>query len=381
MSKTKIKILVTGGGTGGHIYPIIAVASELKKLSIKQGRQIEIKYIGNSGKYRKALEESGIEVSNILGSKLRRYFSIQNLIDVPKFAISIFQALWKIYFFHPDAVFSKGGSGAVAVVIAAKIHNIPIVIHESDSIPSLTSSITARYANVVATAFASTIDRFNNIENKGVVTGNPIRDGLLEEKFDQGDAKNILGLEESLPVVLIIGGSQGSLRINNAILEILPDLLRISQIIHQTGDKNYDDIIRKSNELKSETHNGPIKRYKVFPYFRNNINTALSAADIIVSRAGAGAIFEIAAFAKPSILIPLPGAANNHQLQNAVEYSKTGATIIIEEKELSNGILVETISRLIKDKPKLMNMSNAAKSFYFQDSALNLAEITLNIIR
>ena len=381
MNKTKIKVLVTGGGTGGHIYPIIAVASELKKLSINKEKQIEIKYIGDSKRYKKVLEKNGIEVGNILGSKLRRYFSIQNFIDVPKFIISIFQALWKVHLFRPDVVFSKGGSGAVAVVIAAKIYNIPIIIHESDSVPSLTSSVTARYANVIATAFASTLKRFKNVGDRGVITGNPMRNNLLNKKLSQGDAKKSLGLDEKLPVILVIGGSQGSFKINSIILEALPDILQTSQIIHQTGDKNYHNVMREFNLLKAKIHKNIAGRYRAFPYLQNNINIALSSADIIVSRAGAGAIFEIAAFGRPSILIPLPGSANNHQLQNAKEYSKTGAALVIEEKNLSSDILVEAIGRLLRDKSKLAEMSNTAKSFYFQNSALNLAEITLSIIR
>lgn len=374
-----MRVLVTAGGTGGHIYPLIAVISELQAEAKREEKKIRIRYVGAAKRnYRRLLRESGIEVKTILGSRLRRYFSLANLVDVPKFFISIVQALWKLYWFMPDVVFSKGGSGSVAVVLIARFYRIPVVIHETDSIPSLTSKITGRFAKVIAISFESSSDYFDKRKGTLILTGNPVRQSILGVEVSHDKAKASLGFDRKLPLMLVLGGSQGALRINDFILDNLRDFLPITQIFHQTGEKNYDQVVKEFSVIDKRLPEELRGRYKAVGRFEKDIGIAFTACDIVLSRAGGG-IFEIAAFRKPSILVPLPGAAYSHQLHNALEYEKFGATIVFEEENLLPHLFLDRLKQLFSDPNELVTMSKATELFYRPGAALNLAKIILTI--
>ncbi len=375
----KARILITGGGTGGHIYPLIAVAAELKILATEQNSVVRVRYIGAGGGYKEVIKENGIEFKRILSSKLRNYFSLKNIIDIPKFAISVFQALWKIFWFMPDVVFSKGGAGAVAIVLAARFYRIPVVIHESDTVPGMTSKITSRFAEAVVLAFPEAEKYFGKTKGRIVQAGNPIRNSLLADQTTQQGARNLLGLDPRLPLVLVIGGSQGAMRINDFILDNLTLLLQFTQILHQTGKRNYNMVVNEFEVVKKDLPENLWSRYRAIGYFEKDMGTALTAADVIVSRAGASAITEIAAFGKPSILIPLPEAANGHQLENASVYGETGAAIIMEEPNLLPNLFIGQLRKLFETPNTLTGMSKAARAFYQPDAALKLAQIILTI--
>jgi len=376
----KTKILVTGGGTGGHMYPIISVVAELQTEALNSNRKLRIRYVGSTNKrYRKILKDNGVEVRRILGSKLRRYFSLANFIDVPKFLISLLQAFWSVFLFKPTVVFSKGGPGSVPVVLAANLFKIPIVIHESDSIPSLTGNITARFAKVIAISFKSAEKHFEKFPGRIILTGNPIRTSLLKEKTEQKKAKAFVEFDKDEPLILVLGGSQGAAFINNLVLDNLDKMLEITQVFHQTGRDNYEKIAAEFAVLARQLPENLANRYKAVDYFDDDISLAYSAADIVISRPGAGGIFEIAAFEKPSILIPITESANNHQKFNAVEYSETGAAVVFEEKNLLPQVFLRKIKELISDEEKLAQMSAATSEFYKPDAAKKLADILLNI--
>ena len=375
----KLRVLLTGGGTGGHIYPLLAVAGELRTLASEQELKIKIRYIGAGKKYEKVFKEDNIEFEKILGSKLRRYFSLKNIIDIPKFILSIFQALWKVFWFMPDVVFSKGGTGAIAIVLAARFYRIPVVIHESDTIPGFTNRITSHFAEVVAIAFPEAAKYFVGTKRDVVQVGNPLRRQLFSEQLSQQKARAFLGFSIELPLVLIMGGSQGATRINDFILDSLSPLLQFTQVLHQTGEDNYRYVVGELEVIKKRLPKELWERYKPVAYFEKDIHTALTAADLIISRAGASAITEISAFSKPSILIPLPEAANGHQLQNAGEYSKTGAAIVIEEPNLLPNLFIDQLKKLFENQNTLIQMSKAARDFYEPDAALKLAQIILTI--
>ena len=328
------------------MYPLMVVISELKMEASRREIPLRIRYVGSAGdRYRSILTEDGIEVRRILGSKLRRYFSLANFIDAPKFLVSIFQALWRLYWFMPDVVFSKGGSGSISVVLAARFYRIPVVIHETDSIPSLTGRITSRFAKVIAVSFKSTSEYFAKGRGEVVLTGNPVRRILLEKPISQDNAKSYFGLNSELPFILILGGSQGAVSINDFVLDNLHKLLEITQILHQVGEKNYSSFIKEYSIIEKELPNELKNRYKAVGNFDENLRIALAAADIIVSRAGGG-IFEIAAFRKPSILVPLVGSAGEHQRKNAIEYAKTGAAIVFEQNNLLPNLFIKTLREL-----------------------------------
>jgi len=377
----KTRILLTAGGTGGHIYPLVAVAEEIYRLAVEQNRNIEIKYFGPASVLNNEFQKRGIKTAEIVSSKLRRYFSLNNFIDIPKFIFSFFQALCKIFWFMPDLVFSKGGTGApIAVVLASKFYRIPIIIHESDSIPGLTNLWSARFAGKIFISFEKAAQYFP--ANKTTLVGNPIRPQILREIPEKEISKKTLGFNSNEPVILVIGGSQGALSVNNFILDDLGEILDFAQIIHQSGPANYLETKKDSDFLLKNLGNFYKNRYQLVGYLQDTkaLREAFAAADLVLSRAGSGSIFEIAAFGKPSILIPLEESASDHQKVNAYEYAKTGAAVVVEEANFKSSIFISQAKKILTD-PELQNkMSQAAINFSKPEAAQKIAEEILKAI-
>ena len=372
---------MTGGGSGGHVYPLVSVITELQILAAQEGVNLEIRYLGVAGPYKGLLQENGVRVENVLSSRLRRYFSLANLIDGPKFVISLFQALWRMLWFMPDVLFTKGGPGALAVVMTARLYRIPVILHESDTVPGLSNLITAKYAKAIVVSFSSTAEYFGG--RNVILTGNPVRRYLFGDPLTESKAKLFLGFDPNVPLVLILGGSQGAVRINDFILDNLIGLLRLTQIFHQTGRANYNSVVGEGSVVGRDLSEEMKHRYKVIDYLEKDMRIALEAADLVISRAGSGSIFEIAAFGKPSVLIPLPDwvAAGGHQEKNAQEYSATGAAVIIEETNLLPNLFLKEVQELLSNPQKLTAMGVAAKQFAKPDAALKLAQIILRMNR
>jgi UDP-N-acetylglucosamine--N-acetylmuramyl-(pentapeptide) pyrophosphoryl-undecaprenol N-acetylglucosamine transferase len=369
-----MRILFTGGGTGGHIYPILAIAEELKRLAETRSIDLEMRYFGAPANYQVLLENAGIRVSKILSSKLRRYFDWRNFVDIPiYFPLSIVQSLWKVFWYMPDVLFSKGGPGALAVVLVCRFYRIPAVIHESDAVPGLTNQLSSRYAQKIIISFESAKEYFG--ENV-ILAGNPVRQSLLTPGVNQEAAKTMLGFAPDKPLLLFISGSQGASRINDFVLDILPELIPASgwQVFHQAGLQNFE-IVKREFEVVAKNMSPEEKmKYKVVPYLENNLKEAYLAADVVVSRASSS-IFEFAAFGKPTILIPLPEAVvGNHQIKNAYEYAETGAAIVMEENNLKPNIFLTQVRQLIANPEKLRAMSEAAKKFAKPEAAKIIAE-------
>jgi UDP-N-acetylglucosamine--N-acetylmuramyl-(pentapeptide) pyrophosphoryl-undecaprenol N-acetylglucosamine transferase len=375
----RLRILFTGGGTGGHVYPLIAVANELKKQSEQFNLELDMRYFGGAREYAEEVVSSGMDFIPIISSKLRRYWSPLNLIDMPKFLLSLIQIAWKMFWFMPDVIFSKGGPGALAVVLVGKFYLIPIIIHESDSKPGLTNKISGNLAKKIFLAFAAAGEEFKE-QDKIEVVGNPVRNSLLVGESDQTQAKKNFGFNASEPLVLFLGGSQGAEIINNFILENLEEFIREFQVLHQVGPKNHS-LYKKEFEFMTKDWSDIEKsRYRFQGNFSADMGDALLAADVVVARAGSGTIFELAAFGKPSILIPLSGSANEHQKENAYLYSQTSAAIVIQEENLLGNLMLEEIKQLLSSPQKLMEMGAAARSFYKPDSALIIAKYLLTYV-
>lgn len=376
----KIRILVVGGGSGGHIYPIIAVVEQLKKLGVSGGAALDVRYFGSAGSYEPELAGAGIRITRIAPSKLRRYLSFWNAVDFIRFIWSIPQALAKVFWFMPDVAFSKGGPGAIAVLGACRFYRIPIVIHDSDAIPGLSSRATGRFAKKIELAFPSAAQYFPAQKANVRIVGVPVREGLIvqeEERTQRAalDAKRALDMDPALPLILVLGGSQGAAGINTFIMENLSLFLERYNVLHQVGMENfsaYRDALRASPFARlSQTIQ---RRYRPVPFFTRDLKTALIAADLVMSRAGAGALFEIAMAGKPSILIPLPNSASNHQAENAFQYREAGACIVIEEENLIGNLVLEQIDALMKNPERLKKMSASAIQFYKPDAAANIAK-------
>ncbi|MBI2025102.1 MAG: UDP-N-acetylglucosamine--N-acetylmuramyl-(pentapeptide) pyrophosphoryl-undecaprenol N-acetylglucosamine transferase [Candidatus Harrisonbacteria bacterium] len=376
----KLRVLLTGGGTGGHVYPIIAVSQKLRDWAEKNVIGADLRYFGAIDGYRPTLEAAKIKVVKITTSKLRRYFSFLNFLDFFRFWIGFFQSLVKIFFYMPEVAFSKGGPGALPVVLACRFYFIPIVVHESDTSPGLTNKISTRSAKVLDLAFDSAASNFPKRKGTINIVGNPVRTELLSV-IPKEQAKKTLGFDANRPLVLILGGSQGAEKINDFVLNGLELLLTKYQALHQVGPEKYAEYKQQYAFISKNFSPLLTRNYRFSSYFEKELGLAMDAADVIISRAGAGAIFEIAAKGKPSILIPFPEAARNHQTQNAYEYAKTGAAIVIEQENLLSSIVISQIDRMLNDPRIIEKMSTAAKNFYRPDAAEKIATHILELWR
>ena len=364
-----MKILLTGGGTGGHFYPLIAVAKALNAVADQEKiANLELVYMAEHPYDRNILLQNGIKFKKIYSGKIRRYFSFLNIIDAAKLIPGVLKSIFGMYFDFPDVVFSKGGYESFPPVLAARILGIPVMIHESDAIPGKANVWAGKFAKRIAVSFAGSAEYFP--KNKAAVVGNPIRkEFFIREVLG---AKEYFKLESGTPTVFVFGGSQGSRNINDNLLDILPELLPNYQIIHQCGVNNYEeskgraDLILEKSPFKS--------RYRPSSFFESSkMRMAYGAADLVVSRAGSGSIFEIAASGLPSIIIPLENSAQEHQRENAYAYAKSGAAAVIEECNLKPHILKSEIDRLFADKEEMVKMSEAAKQFAKPDAAEKIA--------
>jgi len=370
-----MKIVFTGGGTGGHFYPIIAVAQKTNQI-IDQEKIIGAKlyYISNEPYDRQALSENNLEFQEISSGKMRTYKSIKNFFDILKTGIGVLRAVIKIFSIYPDVIFGKGGYASFPAIFAAKILRIPVVIHESDSAPGRVNLWAGRFAKKIAVSFKEAAEFFP-IE-KVAWTGQPIR-SELEKPIEKGKAIEYFKFESNLPIIFILGGSQGAELINNVILDSLPRLVEKYQIIHQTGVKNFKAVSSQADVVLSENKNKG--RYLPFAYLSSlQMKNAAGASSIIISRAGS-TIFEIASWEIPSILIPFTDSNSDHAKKNAFNYARAGACRVIEEMNVTANILVHEVGNIVDNKDIWLKMSNNAKAFSKPDAAEKIARELINI--
>ena len=351
-----MKILFCGGGTGGHLFPIIAIARELRRLAAHQ--EITLHYIGPSDPLSLILlEQENFKIYTIASGKIRSYFSFQNIIDVAfNIPLGFLQSFFYLAWIRPRLVFCKGGTGAAVVVACASILGIPIFLHESDTVPGSSNKLAYKWAKKVFISFQKTA--YFDL-SKTILTGNPIEKELLEGSSQA--AAEIFDLTFEKPILLFLGGSQGSQAINDFVLTMVNDLLQYYEVIHVCGKKNYRQVQAEAEVVM----NKELEKYYHVEDFLNEIKLkhAYKVADFIISRAGSGSIVEIAALGKPSILIPLPSAANDHQSINAYEYAKTGAAIVMEQENLNPHLFLSKITSLLENPEQLAKMKNSALAF------------------
>lgn len=354
MKKQDKKVyFITGGGTGGHIYPAISIARELRK-----DENHKIFYIGNPNNLEcKIATDEGFEFLPINVSYMPRKLNLKFLQWAIKLQFAIWKALFYTYKYKPNAVFGTGGYVSAPAIIAAMITNTPYMMHDSDAHPGIVSRYVSQGAKIVSVAFeeAKKFIKNNNI----IVFGNPIKQDFFT--ISKEEAKNELSLDEA-KTLLVMGGSQGAMTINSAIINCLKSLtLELGvNVILQTGNKNYKATIEKIKEIYPEYENN--KKIIISPYF-DNMAIPLKASDIAISRAGSLSLSELAAVEIPSILIPYPYAAADHQRKNAKCFEQAGASIYIEDADLNSNIIKEKIKNLIKDNNKLETMKIAVKQF------------------
>lgn len=335
------KIILTGGGSAGHVTPNLALVPDLQKLGY------EIQYIGTyDGIERKIIENEKIKYHVISSGKLRRYFDLKNFTDPFKVLKGIWEAKNILKREKPNIVFSKGGFVSVPVVIGAYLNKIPVIIHESDITPGLANKISIPYCTKVCVTFPESINHIKG--DKAVLTGTPIRKEIKEGSKIEG--LKICGFENNKPVLLIIGGSLGSKFINDMVREEIHNLLNGYNIVHICGKGNLD------NNLSN------LKGYRQFEFITDELPHIMNAADLVISRAGANVIFELLALNKPNLLIPLSRkSSRGDQILNSKSFEKSGYSMVIEEEKLNGQILLEKINELYKNKNMYINNMKNSK--------------------
>ncbi len=370
-----MKIVFTGGGTGGHFYPIIAVSQEIHRL-VRERHLVmpELFFMAPEPYDEGLLYDQKIKFIRISSGKLRRYFSILNIIDIVKMPFSILMACWKMLMLYPDVVFSKGGFGSFPTLFAARFLRIPVIIHESDTVPGRVSAWSGHFAYRIALSYAEAQTHFPR-KKPVLITGNPIRKDIQIAPRDIG--KEFFSMDGQTPVVLILGGSQGSSTINETVLDALPELVKKYYIIHQTGDLNFTEVTGRARiALETSAHT---ERYKPFDHLNVlNLKMAAGAADIVISRAGS-TIFEIASWHVPSIIIPITDSNGDHQRKNAFAYARSGACSVIEENNLTPHVLLSETERILSNQQVRDKMSSSASTFSTVSAGEKIAEELLAI--
>lgn len=334
-------IVLTGGGTAGHVTPNIAMIPRLKELGYK------ISYIGSyEGIEKKLIEELGIPYYGISSGKLRRYFDVKNFTDPFRVLKGFMEAKKLMKKLNPDVVFSKGGFVTVPVVIAASRRKIPTFIHESDMTPGLANKICIPFATKVCCNFPETIS--NLPKEKAVLTGTPIRQELLSGSKEKGLA--FTGLASDKPTILIIGGSLGATAVNEAVRSVLPELLEDFQVVHLCGKGKSDENLKG------------VKGYVQYEYIKKELADLFALADIVISRAGANAICELSALNKPNLLIPLSArASRGDQILNARSFEHLGYSKVLEEEELTKESLLDAVHDLYENREAYITAMSSGK--------------------
>lgn len=348
------RIVLTGGGTAGHVTPNIALLPRLKELGY------DIHYIGSyEGMEKKLIKDCGIPYYGISSGKLRRYFDVKNFSDPFKVLKGYGQARKLLKKLKPDVVFSKGGFVSVPVIFAAKRCHIPAIIHESDITPGLANKLAIPNAYKVCCNFPETLKYLP--ADKAILTGSPIRSELLSG--NRQNALNYCHLTEEKPVILVVGGSSGSQFINEVVRGILPELLKNYQAIHLCGKGNLDKSL----------HGTP--GYAQFEYANQELSDMFALADIVISRAGANSICELLALHKPNILIPLSAnASRGDQILNAHSFEQQGFSMVIEEENLSNVVLLDAVQKLYENRDQYITAMKESKQMNSVETVVQIIE-------
>jgi UDP-N-acetylglucosamine--N-acetylmuramyl-(pentapeptide) pyrophosphoryl-undecaprenol N-acetylglucosamine transferase len=365
-----MKIGFVGGGTGGHFYPLMAVANEL----VQDATEPRLYYFGPAPYDEAALSQYDITYIYCPAGKLRRYFSIQNFIDVFRNIFGIFIGTLRLFIIYPDVIFSKGGFTSVPILLAARLLRIPIVIHESDTVPGRANKIAQNSARYIGIAYDDVAQYFP--AEKTALVGIPLRPEILDVPTDPF---TYLGIPHDKPLILVTGGSSGADRLNNALLLVLEKLLPHYRIFHQTGTSNVDDMRLTVKSLLKDSPQLQENYYLEGKVEGKTFANLLSAASLIITRAGSTTLFEIAHYGKPSIVIPIPEDISRDQRSNAYAYARTGAAVVIEESNLTPHLLTEEINTIIQNQDTREKMQAAAREISFPESAAKIAAILLSI--
>lgn len=383
-----MRIVLTGGGTAGHVIPFEPIVGALRTQFLEEQTslspdvepaKLEITFVGLVNENTKEFfAHLDVPVVHVPSGKLRRYASIQNIIDmVFRLPFGFVQALLKIFFIMPEIVISKGGYGSLPVVLAAAWYRIPILLHESDGTPGMANRFLMRFASAVTLGFSGALEKIpKKYSYKTIVTGTPVRSQL--NLLSQAEAKKTFAINLEEKVLLVMGGSQGAKQINEALLQILPKLVLEYTIIHLTGDAHINTVTAVTQELLAQSSRKD--NYKPFAHLTDTIGAALVSADGVISRSGS-AVVELLALRKPMLLIPLASSASDHQRVNAHLLESEGVALVLDPNNLGINLFAQNIDRLMKDDPLRQKMIANMSRLDFPQSARTLATLAYKLAR
>ncbi|MAZ40972.1 hypothetical protein CL654_02550 [bacterium] len=370
-----MKIAFTGGGTGGHFYPILAVAEEIQKIKEQEGlNDLSLYFLSNTPYDQKLLDSHSIQFIKIPAGKVRTYFSPRNILDFFVTSIGILVAIIRLLIIYPDVIFGKGGYASFPTLFAARLLAIPVVIHDSDTVPGRVNKWAGKFARRVAISWEEAAEFFP--EAKTAVTGQPVREAL-RTPIKEGSFEHFSF--QPGPVLCVLGGSQGAQRINDFILDMLPTLVEQFQVIHQTGEKNFKDMEARARIIFEKAKGK--ERYKAVPTLdEEGMRRMAGITTLIVSRSGSG-ILEFAHWGIPSILIPIPEEISRDQRTNAYSLARRKGAAVIEEKNLTEAVFLSELKRITDNQGGYVAMRDALKSLAHPEAGKQIAEELIRITR
>lgn len=354
-----MRILVSGGGTGGHIYPAIAVATQLQR-----EYQAEILYLGSDdGLETRLAPQAGFRFVAVKAGKLRRYLSWKTLTGVARVPLGMLEAVRIVREFQPDVVFTSGGYVAVPAGLAARLNGVPLVMHQQDVPPNLSNKLIGPMATRISVAFADSLRFFP--KQKTLHLGNPIRDVILEAaRMPVKQARQALEFDPALPLLLVTGGSQGARHLNQVVCDALPALLPDCQVLQISGSKLFEETQHQAEQVMVGMDERLKSRYRIVPYLNAEMALALQASSLVICRAGAATLSELAVLGKPSLLVPLPPAfGGSPQEANAEMFARKQAAKVVRDGDLSPLVLVERVRAMLSSDDALKAMADAMLQF------------------
>jgi len=372
-----MRVLVSGGGTGGHVYPALAIAT-----SLRTQYSAEILFLGSDdGLEKELVPAAGFRLATVKAGKLRRYVSLENITGVMRVPLGMFQAISIVRKFRPDVAFTSGGYVAVPAALASRVNGVPLLMHQQDVPPNLSNRLAAPLATRISVAFADSLPYFP--ARKTLLLGNPIRQAMLDVRgTSPAAARAELGLDASLPLLLVTGGSQGARHLNQVVCQALPGLLANCQVLQISGKELYSETRAQADGLLADQNETLRQHYRLVPYLNAEMPLALQAADLVLCRSGASTLTELAALGKPSVLVPLaPAVGGPAQQENAAMFERKQAAIVISNDELKPELLVERVLNIIASKSQIAAMARAASTFAKPDATHDITEELVRIAK
>ena len=372
-----MRVLVSGGGTGGHIYPALAIATSLSTLY-----NAEILFLGSDdGLEKELVPAAGFRLATVKAGRLRRYVSPETITGVMRIPSGMIQAISIVRKFRPDVAFTSGGYVAVPAALASRVNGVPLLMHQQDVPPNLSNRLAAPMATRISVAFADSLPYFP--ARKTLLLGNPVRQAMLDVRATTPQAaRAALDLDAAMPLLLVTGGSQGARHLNQTVCQALPGLLAHCQVHHISGKELYNETRAQADSLLASQDDALLRRYRLVAYLNEEMPLALQAADLVLCRSGASTLTELAILGKPSVLVPLsPAVGGVAQQENAAMFARKQAASVIPDEDLKPEILVERVLSILASKAQIAAMAQAASTFAQPDATRNITEELVRIAK